>query len=344
MRLSRSGFAALLVAGAGALGLALVVSLGTGAATVGLGAAVEVLARRVLGLGAGGEPLADQIVWGLRLPRVIGGAVAGGVLSVVGASLQAVMKNPLADPYILGISSGASVGAALAVIAGSQQLGGPASSSLAFATALLSAAGVYRVAAVGGIVPPIRLLLAGIAWSSFATAITGFLLYLAPEATQVRGVVFWLMGGLASADWPGAIFTAAVALPAAVVLFATARWQNLLLLGDESALSLGLDTERARRWLIAICALATGALVAFAGAIGFVGLVVPHALRPFTGPDHRRLIPAAFLFGGALLVGMDALARVVVAPEELPVGILCGLLGAPFFFVLLRRTRSEVEP
>jgi iron complex transport system permease protein len=186
-------------------------------------------------------------------------------------------------------------------------------------------------------VQPLRLLLAGVALSSFTTAITGFVLYLAPEAMQVRGVVFWMIGGLSSADWASAGWLALVTLPACAALFVTARWQNLLLLGDEAALALGLDADVARKWLVLLCALATGAIVAFAGAIGFVGLIVPHALRPITGPDHRRLLPAAFVFGAALLVLMDALSRALLAPEELPVGILTGLLGAPFFIALLRK-------
>jgi iron complex transport system permease protein len=254
------------------------------------------------------------------------------------------MRSALADPYILGVSSGAAVGASLAVVFGGlTSARGFGVTLAAFATGLASVAAVYVAANVRGRVPAVRLLLAGVAWSSFSSAITGFILFLAPEAAQVRGVVFWLMGGLAGADWAGAGWTAAIALPCIVVLAATGRWQNLLLLGDEAALSLGLDVSSARGRLVVLASLATGAAVAFSGAIGFVGLVIPHVLRPLVGPDHRRLIPASVLAGALLLVWMDVLARTLLTPRELPVGLLTGLLGAPFFLLLLRRHHGEAD-
>jgi iron complex transport system permease protein len=263
--------------------------------------------------------------------------MVGGALAVVGAVLQAVLRNPLADPYILGISSGASVGAALAALISGAAAGWFVRTGLAFVAALLSVFIVYSVARVGTRLPPARLILAGVALSSFSAALTGFLLYMVPDATAMRGVVFWLMGGLSATRWTGVIWTAGWVLPLVGLLLASARWQTTLLLGEEAALALGLDVTRVRRGLIVVCALTAGALVAFAGAIGFVGLIVPHALRPFTGPDHRRLLPAAFLFGAVLLVTMDTVSRTLLAPEELPVGILTGLLGAPFFLMLLRQ-------
>lgn len=311
-------------------------ALGTGAASL---SAREVVAA--LFDPSNASENARAIVISIRLPRIAAGFIVGGTLATIGCTLQAVMKNPLAEPYILGISSGSSVGAALAVVFGAAALGGPLASFAAFITALASVLVVYRVAAIGGYVPPLRLLLAGVALSSFSSAVTSFILYITPEATKVRGVLFWLLGGLHSAEWSSVYWAGGVALPAAVVLWCSARWQNLLLLGDETALSLGLDVAKTRRTLVVISALATASLVAFAGAIGFVGLIVPHALRPFTGPDHRRLIPAAFLFGATLLVFMDGLARVIIAPEELPVGILTGLLGAPFFIALLSRQKEQ---
>lgn len=329
MRVSRFGLVVLLASGALLLVLASVGSLAIGAASVSLGDI----------FGAPDDRVAT-ILWSIRLPRIAGAILVGGTLATIGCSLQAVMKNPLAEPYILGISSGSSVGAALAVVLGAAPLGGPVTSLAAFASALASVAIVYRVASIGGQIPPVRLLLAGVALSSFASAVTSFVLYLTPEATEVRGVVFWLLGGLHSAEWPGVLWAAGLAIPATIALMLASRWQNLLLLGDESALSLGLDVARARRWMIVVAALATASIVAFAGAIGFVGLIVPHALRPFTGPDHRRLVPASFVFGAALLVSMDALARVVIAPQELPVGILTGLLGGPFFIALLARQKE----
>jgi iron complex transport system permease protein len=284
-----------------------------------------------------------DIVREIRLPRILGAIVVGGTLATVGGTLQAVMRNPLAEPYILGISSGASVGAAIAVVVFGLSTQGPIAALFAFGTAAASVVVVLRIAYTGGLVPPVRLLLAGVALSSFTSALTGFILYLAPNATEVRGVLFWLLGGLGGADWPGVLWAAGIALPACVALFFCARWQNLLVLGDESALSLGLDVASARKWLIGIAALAIGTVVAFSGAIGFVGLIVPHAVRRFVGPDHRRLLVASFLFGAILLVIVDAIARVIIAPQEVPVGLLTGLLGAPFFLGLLRRFKGEGE-
>lgn len=271
-----------------------------------------------------------------RVPRVLLAALVGGALATVGTTLQSVMKNALVDPYVLGISSGASIGAALAAWSGFLNRGvGP--TLAAFITALFSVFLVYRIAETGGRLPALRLVLAGVAFSSFATAVTGLLLFLVPQATQVRGIVFWLMGGLSAADWPSVVYSALLTIPALVFLLFTWRWQNLLVLGDETALSLGLEAHKARARLITISALITATTVAYAGAIGFVGLIVPHALRPFVGADHRRLLPLSMLVGASLLVWMDALARIALAPRELPVGILTGLLGAPFFLFLLRR-------
>lgn len=313
----------------------------TGVLAVGIGA-VSLSASEVLAALGADDGVHRQIVLDLRLPRVILAATIGGALAAVGAALQAVMRSALADPYILGVSAGASVGAALVIVTGLFSALGPAALAIAaFATGLISVAVVYLAARVRGRVPPIRLLLAGVAWSSFATALTGFILYLAPDAVQVRGVIFWMMGGLSGADWAGARWTTAIALPGCAVLFATARWQNLLLLGDEAATALGLDVARARGVLVVLAALITGVAVAFSGAIGFIGLIVPHALRPITGPDHRRLLPASVLVGALLLVWMDALARTMLAPRELPVGLLTGLLGAPFFLLLLRRQHGD---
>ena len=322
------------LAGAGALLLFAAVVLALAEGSVPIPARVVLAA--LLG-GEGADPAEQQIIRELRLPRVLGAVLVGMALAAVGAVLQAVMRNPLADPYILGISSGASVGAALAAVVGLAALGPFGPMGLAFLTALGSVLLVYRVARVGGRLPPVRLLLAGVALSSFATAVTGFILFFAPEAAAVRGVLFWLMGGLGGLTWGTLGLTALVALPAMLVVLATARWQTTLLLGDEAALSLGLDVTRTRTTLVIVSALLTSTLVAAAGAIGFVGLIVPHALRPFTGPDHRRLLPAAMIFGALLLVVMDLLARTLLAPQEIPVGILTGLLGAPFFLLLLSR-------
>jgi iron complex transport system permease protein len=331
-RLSPAGQAWFLAASVILLVVAALVSISVGAVQIPLSSVLEALFLR--GSGAGSEVIVD-----LRFPRVLLALVVGGGLAVVGAALQATMRSPLADPYILGISAGASVGAALATLAfgatGLFGLGGPLA---AFLTASVSVACVFLIARTGGRVPPIRLLLAGVAFSSFAEALTGFILYLAPEEAQIRGFMFWTLGGLGAADWATLAWTAAVVIPGGLAIVLVSRWQDLLLLGDESALSLGLDVGRARGILVLLAAVVTGTTVAAAGAIGFVGLIVPHAVRRVTGPEHRRLLPGSALTGGALLMVMDALARTMLAPREVPVGLLTGLLGAPFFLLLLHRS------
>ncbi|MCC7380904.1 MAG: iron ABC transporter permease [Deltaproteobacteria bacterium] len=344
MRWSRPAYAVALLLGGALLAAALLLSLASGAVDLGAADVASALERWFSGAFEPGtqQAIQAQIIGELRLPRALLGALIGGTLAVAGAALQAMMKSPLADPFILGVSSGASVGAALAVVLGlAATLGAGTATVLAFLAALGSVVIVYAIARVGGQVPAVRLLLAGVAWSSFASALTGLLLYLAPEASQVRGVVFWLLGGLGGAEWSSVAWTGAVAIPGAMLLFLTAPWLNLLLLGDEAARSLGLEVGRARALIALVTALVTGAAVAFSGAIGFVGLVVPHMLRPFTGPEHRRLLPACWLFGAAILVAMDTLARTLLAPREIPVGILTGLVGAPFFLALLRKTHRE---
>ncbi|MBK8009876.1 MAG: iron ABC transporter permease [Deltaproteobacteria bacterium] len=353
-RLTRRGYVLLLSAGLLGTLLAAVVSLGAGPADRPLFAALEILLGPVLGLShAPSETVFAQIVWDIRLPRILSALLVGGALAIIGTTLQAIMRNPLADPYILGISSGAAVGAALAAGLGSWLLSGGVggwmkffgaravgASGAAFVTALVSVLIVYSVASVEGRITPVRLLLAGVAYSAFASALTAFILYLLPDAAAVRGVIFWLLGGLSNVDWTGLGWMSVAVVPSLLVLGMASRWMNLLLLGDDSALSLGLDVAKARLGLILVTALATGAIVAEVGAVGFVGLIVPHAVRPLTGPDHRRLMPVVFIFGAGLLVAMDGLSRTILAPQEIPVGILTGLLGAPFFLFLLRRSRG----
>lgn len=329
--------------GLGLLGAAMVLSTLVGAALVPLS---EVLAAfgSLIGAAAPPDESVRQIVVGIRLPRVVLGATVGAALAMAGACLQAVLRSPLADPYVLGVSSGAMVGATIAVLFGwSAWLGGSGVAVLGFFSAVLALLLVHSVARVGREVSATRLLLAGVAVSSLATALTGLLLVLIPEATSVRGLVFWLLGGLGGADGRSAVVAAVVTLLSGLGLLALARWLDLLLLGDDAARALGIDPGRARGALVLLASLLTATSVAFAGTIAFVGLVVPHALRPLAGPGHRRLLPLSAIFGALMLVVLDALARTIVAPRELPVGILTGLLGAPFFLWFLRKSRVEVD-
>jgi len=279
-----------------------------------------------------------SIVWRLRLPRVLLAMLVGAGLSVVGASLQALVRNPLADPYILGISSGASVGAALVIVFGVLSvLGTAALSAAACLGAFVTLVGVFLLAREGPRVPVVRLLLAGIAMSAILSALTSFILFVAPRETGVAEVYFWIMGSLSGADWWALPVPAVVVVPGIVLLMLRARSMNVMLMGDETAAALGLDVGRFRKFLLVHSTLLTGVLVAVSGAIGFVGLIVPHVVRMLLGADHHRLVPVAALVGAIFLVWVDVAARIVLAPQELPIGILTALTGGPFFIWLMRR-------
>ena len=302
---------------------------------VALGAAPIGPRQLLLGLVGRGDPTALAILWSLRLPRVALGFVVGGVLAVAGASLQALVRNPLADPYLLGLSGGAGLGAVLAFAAGVTSAW--AVPAAAFVGALAAMGVVYRLALVadGGLDSRV-LLLAGVVVGAFCGALVAGVLAVS-EGAQVKSATLWLMGGLGGVAWPGVLALAAYAAPAVVVLLAEARALNLLALGEEPAQHLGADVARTKRRVYVAASLLAAASVAAAGMIGFVGLVVPHVVRLVRGHDHRVLLPAAFVLGGSFLVLADTLARTVFAPLELPVGVVTAVVGVPFFVGLLRR-------
>jgi iron complex transport system permease protein len=313
--------------GAAAL-LAVLLGVALGAAPL----APRDLVRALLGRGDG---TATAIVWSLRLPRVALGFLVGGVLAVAGAALQALVRNPLADPYLLGLSGGAGLGAVIALAAG--VVSAWALHAAAFAGALLAMLVVYRLAVVaGGVLDSRILLLAGVVVGAFAGALLSGLLAVS-EAAQVKTATLWLMGGLGGVGWVGVVALAVYAAPALAVLVAEARPLNLLALGEEPAQHLGADVARTKRRVYVAASLLAAASVAAAGMIGFVGLVVPHAIRLVKGHDHRVLLPAAFLLGGTFLVLADTLARTAFAPLELPVGVVTAVVGVPVFAILLRR-------
>jgi iron complex transport system permease protein len=280
-------------------------------------------------------PHAD-IIRQLRLPRVLLAFAVGGSLAVAGATLQAVVGNPLAEPWLLGLSGGASLGAVVAVVIGMPE----GWSVAAFATigALAAIAIVYRVAMVaGGRLDPRVLLLAGVVTGVFATALSSAILVIADPFT-FRAATLWLFGGFAGASWSAVGHFALTALPGLLLLAWLARALDLIALGDETATTLGADVTRVRRIAIVASAVLTAASVAVAGVIGFVGLVVPHALRWLVGSLHRSLLPCVFLAGGIFTVLADSLARSLLAPVELQVGVVTALIGVPLFAVLMRRS------
>lgn len=301
-------------------------------------AAVMALLAGVL-LGPAHVPLAElarsPIVRDLRLPRSLLAFLVGGSLAVAGASLQALVRNPLADPFLLGLSGGAGLGAVAAI---ALRLPGPWALPLAaFAGALAAMALVYRMGLIGGAaLDPRVLLLSGVVVGAFTAAITTAIVSLS-EAAQLRNAFLWLWGGMSDASWV-TVRVLCVYLPLPLlVLFAAARPLDLLALGEEPAQYLGADVEPLKRRVYLAASLLTAAAVAVSGVIGFVGLIVPHFARRLWGHHHRTLFPASFLGGGILLTVADTLARTALAPRELPVGIVTALLGVPLFAVLLRR-------
>ncbi|MFE0508802.1 FecCD family ABC transporter permease [Streptomyces sp. NPDC058964] len=281
----------------------------------------------------------DLIVWQLRLPRALLAVLVGAGLGVVGTAVQALVRNPLADPYLLGISNGASLGAVAAIVLGLGSGGalGLSLSGAAFAGALVTFALVWAVARRGGGFAPLRLVLAGVAIGQFLSGFTSYLVLQAGDEQQTHSVLFWLMGSLSGANWQ-LLAVPAIAVPVALLwLQARARGLNALLMGDETAAGLGVDVTRLRRELFTVTSVLTGVLVAVSGAIAFVALMVPHACRLVVGGDHRRLLPVSALFGAVLLVVVDIVCRTAMDAQELPVGVVTSLLGAPALLYLLDR-------
>lgn len=285
-----------------------------------------------------------RIIWDFRLPRALLGFVVGAALAVAGAVLQAVVRNPLADPYVFGVSSGASA-AAVAVLTLAAGVFSFVSVPLAaFLGALATTLIVFGLAQRRGRVTPGRLVLAGVAMSYLLSAVTSYLVLRStlPGQSNVGQVLSWLSGSLAAADWDDLGIPAVVLVVATVLLVLLARVLNAFLIGDETATSLGVDVGRMRLVLFLVTSLLVGVVVAVSGAIGFVGLVVPHAVRMVVGSDHRWVLPVSALAGGLLLVVVDIIARLIIAPSELPVGLLTAAIGAPFFLWMLRRqSRGE---
>jgi iron complex transport system permease protein len=325
---------------AAALVAAVILGLSVGSVSLPPGQVWAVVADHLLpGGGRSGVPSTETaIVWDTRAPRVALGGLVGAGLAVVGAALQALVRNPLADPYLLGISSGAALGAVAVLTFGAMLLGVVATPMVAaFAGALLTLALVYTLARSGGQLTTTRLVLAGVAVAYVLSAATDLLLTLAADPDLLSSIRFWTLGSLAGAEWETLPIPAAVVLAGGAVILARARSLNLLFAGEEAAGTLGLEVHRFRSGMFVLVSVMTGVMVAVSGAIGFVGLMVPHAVRILVGADHRRVLPASALLGAAFLIAADIAARTVVAPQEIQLGVLTALCGGPFFVWLLRR-------
>jgi iron complex transport system permease protein len=323
------------------LAIALLASIATavtiGPADLAVGDVIRAIGAH-LGIGTNPlDPLRDGIVWELRLPRVLTAAAVGAGLALSGAVMQAITRNQLADPYLLGLSSGASLGAVSVLLLGVAVLLPVA----AFAGALAALAVTLALAGAIGRITPTRTVLAGVAVSSLAGAITSFVIFWTATGDSYREILGWLLGSLAGARWPAVAIAGIALVVVGIPLTLTGRVLDAFAFGDTTAASLGVPVQGARWAFLVATALLTGAMVSVSGAIGFVGLVLPHAVRLLVGPGHRALLPLSALVGAVFLIWADTLARSLFDPRELPVGIVTALIGAPVFALLLARRRSE---
>jgi iron complex transport system permease protein len=313
----------------------IIVSLCIGSVGISPGTVFNILIGRTTALD---DKTSYEIIMNVRLPRVLLAGVVGAGLAIAGTSMQGIFRNPMASPSILGISSGAAFGAALAIVLGLSFVQGEfAVPAMAFVFCIATMFLVYGVSRTGGYVPVETLLLAGVALGALFSALVSFLTYLSAE--QIGSIVFWLMGGFWTASWSK--FWLAFILCGAGAFFTLwfARDLNAMTIGEDHATALGIDTQRVMLIIIVLTSVIVAAAVAFAGVIGFVGLIVPHMMRILVGPDHRILMPVSILTGASFLIITDAFARTIMSPAELPVGIITAVLGAPFFLYLLRRRK-----
>lgn len=323
------------------------VSVTVGAVSVSPGNIVKIIVNRIGGgdiFEAVWETKTENIIWNIRFPRVLMAFLVGAGLSLCGVLMQALTKNSLADPYVLGISSGASAGAVCSIVLGwFSFLGGYATIFGATLGAAVSICLSMRIASVRGRITSTQLVLAGIATSALFSAVTNLVVYgFHSGSDKTKTALYWMVGSLSGATWSRLRYVAIVFAVTAAVILLFAKELDVLLLGDDVAETLGVDTRRIKWIIIGASTVLTGVVVSVSGVIGFVGLVVPHITRRIIGSGHRRLIPLVILTGGLFTVTADLLSRVVLAPEELPLGVVAAFFGAPFFLYLIRRgSRSE---
>jgi iron complex transport system permease protein len=331
-----------MLAGGAVLLAVAVLALTLGPASIPAEATFRIIVSRLPGIELAEDVPAHwrSIVWEVRVPRVILAGLAGGVLAMSGATYQGVFRNPLAEPYLIGVATGAALGATIVLVTGANVAwhGMSLLPLAAFAGALSAVTVVYAVARVGNTAPITTLILAGVAVSSLATAITTYLMI--QNTSNALTVFSVVLGGFNTATWTKFVWVLPYAIPASIVILAHGRILNVLSLDEEQAHHLGINVERTRIILLGAASLAAAAAVSVSGTIGFVGLIVPHALRLVWGPDNRRLLPLSLLFGAAFLIGADLIARTAEQPSEIPVGIITAFCGVPFFLYLLRRARG----
>ena len=317
----------------------IMISVTLGSAKISVSEVYKVLGYKLLGIKAYSEyssgPMHD-VVWVIRFPRVVLAIAIGMSLSISGVVMQAIVKNPLADPYILGISSGASLGATFAIMLGfGAVLGGNFVGVMAFIGALLVSFGVLLLANIKGSATSSKLILAGMALSAVCSSFSNFIIYIANDKTGMQSVTYWLLGSLAGAKWETDIIILPIVIIACLFFWSKYRVLNLMLLGDDVSITLGTDLHKPRHIYLIITSIMIGLSVYCAGVIGFVGLIIPHAVRMIFGTDHKKLIPISALVGSIFMIFADALSRIIIPNSEIPIGILISMVGAPVFIYLM---------
>lgn len=285
-----------------------------------------------------------DIIWGVRMPRVLLGAFAGMALAMVGVIMQATIQNPLGDPYILGLSSGASLGATFSILIGFSGILSSFGAPLgAFLGALMASIFVYFLAKIGGRITPFKMILAGMVISSICSSLTSLIIFLSKDNEGIRTVNFWMMGSLAGAEWSNIVLPIAISVIPLIYFFTQYRNLNLMVLGDETSITLGLNIERYRKIYMILSSLITGVIVSVCGTIGFVGIMIPHIVRLIFGTDHKTLLPFSALVGAIFLIWADIIARCAITNMELPIGIITSVIGAPFLLWLMVKGTGEKE-
>ena len=318
--------------------VSMLLTLAVGSVAVSPSVILKIIFSKISDVDKSWDSCLETIVFNVRMPRILSAVIVGGALGIAGCAMQGIFRNPMASPYVTGISSGAGFGASLII---ALDLSRTWMTPSAFVFALSTSFLVYYLAKVKGKVPVGTLLLSGISVSLFFSALITFSQYIAGER-QLQEMMFWLMGGLWTSNWGKMAITVPLVFFGSIGILCFGRDLNILLSGEEQACSLGVDVDNVRKIILILVAIVTTGAVAFFGIIGFVGLIIPHIMRIFIGPDHRVLLPASFLGGAIFLLWTDTLARTIIRPSELPVGIITAMVGVPFFIFLLRKRKKEL--
>ncbi len=339
-RNGRGGFAALFLLSLAALMLAISLAVSIGEIVIPLQTIAEAIANRIFGASFAIKPVHEGVIWDYRLSRALVAASSGAALAVTGSILQALLRNPLAEPYVLGISAGASTGAVAVMIL---NLGsGVLTLSAGAFLGAVAAFGLVSLLAAGAGGGTDRIILAGVAGSQLFNALTSYIVTTSANAEQARGVMFWLLGSLGGVRWPDVFLVAPVAGGGFVICMFHARALDAFTFGTDSAAALGIPVNRVRLILVGLTAVMTAAVVSIVGSIGFVGLVIPHAARFLVGPAHRRILPATALIGAIFMVLADIVSRTIIPQQVLPIGVVTALFGAPAFAFILYKARRPV--